>query len=154
MGSKQTPWCRGFVRFPSRRGRCADVPTLQPRQTQSGSAGAAVVAIVDLRERLEHFLQFFAFDTGTVVLDGEDETAGIAAPAMNFDPTALWRVLQRVGHEIECDLLERSLVGDGRGRSILDDKVQLLFLLPRPMRHHSLEAVPTEELISRREIKE
>ena len=72
----------------------------------------AVVAVVDLAERLEHAVELVARNARAVVFDHDLEVAASARRAGNGDAPALGRELHRVGDQIDQDLLQRTLVGD------------------------------------------
>ena len=113
---------------------------LGQRQAKPGAADFRVVAVMDAAEGREGDLQRLGRNADAGVLDPEDEFACRAGLAGDDDLTAGSGEFDRIGNEIEQDLLHRSQIGDDIGQAggeiaPQDDPAGARLLL------HQLEAV-------------
>ncbi len=119
------------ARSRARRGRHAARPAAHQREAETRAAGLAVVAVVDLAERREDLVELLARDAGAIVLYGNLEAAAARQFGTHRDAAAFGRELDRVGAEVDQDLLERALIRVERRRRGIDLDGERLLALAR-----------------------
>ena len=84
--------------------------SLDDGKTEARAVMRAVVGTLCLEELVADLRHVFSRNADTVVFDGNKNVTALGARS-NFHPTAAIGELDRVGHQVDHDLLERALVG-------------------------------------------
>src|SRR5437016_1410974 len=92
------------------------------RQAEAGAAVLARERVLDLVEGLADPRQLVRRDADAAVRYGDGEAAALLEPRVERDGAALGRELDRVGQEIEQDLLDRARIGLDRRQVVVDGR--------------------------------
>ena len=118
---------------------------MQPHQAlddgepETGAAVAAVVGAAGLKIRLADPRQILVADADAIILDGKGDMRRLGARA-DRDLAAAIGETDRVGQQIEQNLIERALVGDHFRQIVGRHFFEVHARLARPQREHAAAA--------------